>query len=243
MLPPLLVFDSATDRLAVAVIAHDRVQLADEAADERASSRLLRVIARLLDAAGVRIDDLAGIGFGRGPGAFTGLRAACTVAQGLALARSLPVCPLDTLAVVAEDARLRAERAHPGAAIDDVRVVQDARMGELYAARWRLRPQGWEAVEPPALHTPDTWNELQALDPAPVVAGSALAAFGPRLQPGSAWLGAQAAPGAQALAACMRQAWLAGLRGTVADALPLYVRDKVAETRAERDARRLLPAA
>ena len=236
MTPALLVFDSATDRLAVALLANGRIGFADEPGAERASARLLPVIDRLLGESGLRRDEIGGIGFGRGPGAFTGLRAACTVAQGLALARRLPVCPIDTLAVVAEDARQRAQPSD-GAAVDDVRVVQDARMGEIYAARWRYEEGRWHCLEAAALMSPDAWNEAQACSPAPWVAGSAVHVFGDRLRTGSARCDGLARPGALALAACMRQAWEAQDWVEVEAALPAYVRDKVAQTSVERAAR------
>lgn len=237
MLPPLLAFDSATDRLAVALLAGGRVFTADEGGSERASARLLVVIDALLQQAGLRVEDLAGVGFGRGPGAFTGLRAACTVAQGLALGRDLPVVPLDTLGVVAQDARRRA-REHGDAPPMEIRVVQDARMGELYATRLAWAPSGWQTLEPPSVMGPDDWNALQAAHPCAAVAGSALLAFGDRLQLGPARPDPVAVPSAAALADCLQLAWDAGVRLSPAEALPLYVRDKVAETTAERAARR-----
>lgn len=242
MFPPLLVFDSATDRLAVALVVGDRLFSADEPGSERASARLLVVIDALLRQAGLDVADVAGIGFGRGPGAFTGLRAACTVAQGLALARGLPVLPLDTLSVVAQDARRRAlERGEAPPA--DVRVIQDARMGELYSARCAWTDAGWQPVEPAAVMGPEAWNALHEAQPGAAVVGSALAAFGPGLRTGSAWIDPDAVPSSAALADCLRQAWRAGVRGAAADALPLYVRDKVAETTVERAARRDAAAA
>lgn len=237
MLPPLLVFDCATDRLAVALLAGEHRFVADEPGAERASARLLVVIDQLLKQAGLGVEDLAGIGYGRGPGAFTGLRAACTVAQGLALARGLPVLPLDTLAVVAQDARLRAlERGDPPPR--SVRVAQDARMGEIYTARSTWTADGRQVVDAPAVMGPQAWNALQAADPCTLVAGSAVSVFGAQLQVGAATTDAAAGPSAAALADCLRQAWEAGVRLPARDALPLYVRDKVAETTAERMARR-----
>lgn len=241
MLPPLLVFDSATDRLAVALVAYGRRFTADESGAERASARLLPVVSRLLAEAGLGVADLAAIGYGRGPGAFTGLRAACAIAQGLALARGLPVVPVDTLAAVAEDAFQRA--VHAGLAPpEDLRVVQDARMGEVYAARWRRADAGWLAAEPPELLSPEAWNARQRQSPAAWVVGSALDALGDRLEPGDAHRDPRAVPSAAALAACMHEAWARGATVPPAQALPLYVRDKVAETTAERAERRAAQA-
>lgn len=259
MTAPLIAFDTATDRLCVALVASGRVWTHDGDASERASAQLLPVIDRMLGQAGLRLPEVAAIGYGRGPGAFTGLRAACAVAQGLAMVGGQPVIGLDTLMAVAEDA---AERAGPAPApsappspahaaslrpaLDDWWVLQDARMGEIYAARYRpdpSAPAGWAVLQPPGLWTPERWNALQAADPSRGVAGSALSAFGERLRIAGAQAVGDARPTARALAQLMQRAHAQGLGGPAAQALPLYVRDKVAETTAEREARRAAPAA
>ena len=79
--------------------------------------------------------DLDAIAFGAGPGAFTGLRTACSVAQGLAFGATLPVLAVDSLMVVAEAAREAAD-AGDGSGPFDVHVAMDARMDEIYAAAY-----------------------------------------------------------------------------------------------------------
>jgi tRNA threonylcarbamoyladenosine biosynthesis protein TsaB len=79
--PRLLVFDTASERLAVAAIAGERETHADEEGAARSSQRLLPLAIEQLDAVGLRLEDLQAVAFGRGPGAFTGLRSACSVAQ------------------------------------------------------------------------------------------------------------------------------------------------------------------
>lgn len=255
-----IAFDSATDELSVA-LGGDGLQggigLHDAPRDDRASAALLPAIQSLMAPHGLEPRDLAAVGFGRGPGAFTGLRAACAVAQGLALVNGCPVLPLDTLSLVAEDAWLRArDRAADRSAVpDDWWIVQDARMGELYVSRLRRRAGGigpaaaplWTALQPAALWSPARFLEAWALDPAPGLAGTALRAgllngllegLDRPVDPRDLCRVEDARPGARALAACMADAFARGEGVAACAASPLYVRDKVAQTTAERQALR-----
>ncbi len=247
---PLLVFDTATEHLAVALVHARGVETADESGGARASQRLLPLVAELLDRAGVERAALAAIGFGRGPGAFTGLRTACSVAQGLAMALQRPLVPVDTLAAVAEDAWQRSTTGTGRRVEAPARwwVLQDARMGELYAACWRrTEPGAWACERKPMLLRPAEWSAIRDADPRPFgAAGSALGAFGDALGLARHPCEPQARASAAALAVLVRHGWVAGATVAPEAAYPLYVRDKVAQTTAERaasrDARPLDPA-
>ena len=236
----LLAFDTSTETLAVALRAGgvDRRHLGPGGVT--ASALFLPAIKRLLDDAGIAFAALDAIAFGRGPGAFTGLRTSCAVAQGLGLGLGLPLLALDSLLVVAEDARLQAA---PAAAEFEVGVAMDARMSEAYAGRYRWRGGRWQVVTAPALYTLEaltmTWAE-----PPPWLAGSALNAFGDRLGlPASLPRIADERDRAAALIALAQQGFDAGEAVDAADALPLYLRDKVALTTLEREAAREMSAA
>jgi tRNA threonylcarbamoyladenosine biosynthesis protein TsaB len=108
-----------------------------------ASASLLPTIEAHLLLAGPPLPS-AVIGFGHGPGAFTGLRTSCAVAQGLAFGLGCPVLPIDSLLIVAEQAR---RQQAPGADDLDVGVVMDARMGETYAARYRWCGGAWQTLQ------------------------------------------------------------------------------------------------
>src|SRR5215210_819619 len=108
----LLAFDTATEQVSVALAAHGRIWTHEGAGGARSSATFLPAVRALLDEAGVGVRDLEAIAFGRGPGAFTGLRVACSVAQGLAFGAGRPVLPIDTLLAVAEDARSGAPGLH-----------------------------------------------------------------------------------------------------------------------------------
>jgi tRNA threonylcarbamoyladenosine biosynthesis protein TsaB len=224
--PVLLALDSATETMALALVASGQTTVFEALGGAQASARMLPEIKALLAGAGLTMADLSAIAFGQGPGAFTGLRTACAVAQGLAFGLSAPVLAIDSLMLVAQDARAQG-------AGDDVWVAMDARIGEIYAARYRWADGAWTVADAPALYKPDAlaahWGE-----PADV-AGSALTEYAAALgELPRAWPHTHSR--AHALAALALAAWQRGEGRDAAEALPVYVRDKVALTTAEREA-------
>ena len=202
----------------------------DEAGGPQASARLLPQALALLAQAGLTLADVDAIAVGRGPGAFTGLRTACAVVQGLAFGADKPVLALDSLMVVAEDARQQAVAA--GAALEGpIWVAMDARIGEIYAGAYRFDDAGWITVDAPALYSPAALRSHWQCPAA--VAGSALDVFADVLgSPARSW--PHSVSRAAALAVLAEQAWARGEAMDAAAALPVYVRDKVAQTTAER---------
>ena len=242
----LLAIDSATERLALAAVDDGGVPLAratcridalDLDGGAAASAQALPMLMALLQRQGWTFADLDAIAFGRGPGGFTGLRTACAVAQGLAWGRGIPVVPVDSLAIVAEDA---VRHAGPGEGAV-VWVAMDARMDEIYAGCYRdAGAGGWQAVVEPSLTTPAALHAVWAVTPPAFVAGSALAAFGDRLHTGNA-VRAPVEHGRAAALGWLAAAGLARGDGVAADqALPVYLRVKVAQTTAEREAAKAL---
>jgi len=227
----LLAFDTATDRLHIGLAVGTDVWLHDSEGGARASSSLIPALRGLLAEARIGLRELDAIAFGRGPGAFTGLRTACSAAQGLALGANRPVLPLDTLMAVAEDARVRV-------GLHDVWVAMDARMDEIYAAHYLWTDAAWRTNVAPALVTLDGLHAIWRERPPRSIAGTAPAAFGVRLEGGAAQVVADARPVASALLACAQAAWAQGDAVDAALALPLYLRDRVAQTSAEREAAR-----
>ena len=200
----------------------------------RASSGLIGAVLRLLEQADLQLPELDAIVFGRGPGAFTGLRAACAVAQGLAFGAGRPTLPLDTLLAVAEQAR----HAH-GA--ERVVALLDARMGEIYSAayEWLGDRAGWVARAPVCVGPPHAlmlppgsgWALVGNVFALADVAWPAGAAQLPQLP---------ALPTAGALLRLAPARLAAGCAVPAEQALPLYIRDKVAQTTLERQAQRAL---
>ncbi|MDE2368970.1 MAG: tRNA (adenosine(37)-N6)-threonylcarbamoyltransferase complex dimerization subunit type 1 TsaB [Burkholderiales bacterium] len=229
--PLLLAFDTSTERLAAGLQRVGGEPLTyDGVGGALASTALLPRLRDLLERAGTDWSGLSAIAFGVGPGAFTGLRTACSVAQGLGFGLGLPLLPIDSLLIVAEDARLQA-----GATDFEVGVAMDARMDESYAARYRCRGGRWEVIDAPALYDLDALAAAWAGAAPDAWAGSALAAFGERLNlPPAAWRLTSERDRAGALLRLAGQAAAAGAGIDAAAALPLYLRDKVALTTAER---------
>jgi len=241
---PLLALDTATESITLGLQVGDRshVQACTRQAPggAAASAQLVPLIHELLREAGVPMRALRAVAFGQGPGAFTGLRTACSVAQGLGFGLGVPLLPLDSLMLVAEDARAQASGPH------DVAVAMDARMDEVYAGRYRWLPEhgGWSVIDAPALYTlpalAAAWGPL----PTHRLAGSALAAFGERLPLPADWpRQAQEHDRAGALLRLALQAAATQPGIDAAAALPLYLRDKVALTTREREAARAAASA
>jgi tRNA threonylcarbamoyladenosine biosynthesis protein TsaB len=197
------------------------------------SNQLIPAVMTLLSQAKLTLAGLDAIAFGRGPGAFTGLRTACSVSQGLALGAGLPLLPVDTLLCLAETARARHHR---------VLSLLDARMGQVYAAAYEWRDASWQALfgplltYPQQLRLPESWEEQPY-----VLAGNAMSAHSTALQHlvtsqvevMACW------PQAEAMLRLAASAWSRSEAVDAALALPLYLRDDVARTTAQRLADKL----
>jgi tRNA threonylcarbamoyladenosine biosynthesis protein TsaB len=238
--PCLLALDTATETLAIAARGPLGEHVHESAGGALASAQLIPQALALLAQAGARLAEVQAIAFGAGPGAFTGLRTACSVAQGLALGLGKPVLPIDCLLLVAEDALAQLSTREP----QTIWVAMDARMGEVYAQACHWSGQHWQIVVPALLCKPEDLHTRWQATPPAVVAGSALGAFGDRL---GLTAHTQQLPQTRSRAgALLRLASAAWARGEGIDAalaLPVYVRDKVAQTTAEREALRQAGAA
>jgi tRNA threonylcarbamoyladenosine biosynthesis protein TsaB len=216
----LLAFDTSTEVMFIAVTNGQQTWQHTAAGGAQTSAALIPAIMDLLAQADIQLADLDAIVFGRGPGSFTGLRTACSVAQGFAFgAGGLTVLPLDTLLAVAEEARFRS-----GA--EQVHAILDARMGEVYSARYVWGGGVWQAQSGIQLVKPDQLT----LDAAYTLAGN---------MPSAITTTVAAMPTALAMLRLAPRMLAAGLGVPADQALPLYVRDKVAQTTAERAALKL----
>ena len=226
----LLAFDTSTETLSVAVAHGGRLLTRSEPGGARASTALLPAILELLAQSGLVLSQLDAIAFGCGPGSFTGLRTACSVAQGLAFgtqaqrAEAVPLLPVDSLLAVAEQAR-----ADSGAS--QIVAALDARMDEVYTGCYAHVDGLWQRDGDFALLAP----EAVLLPAGWLLAGNAGAVYGARLAgaPGIAAL-----PTALAMLRLAPQLLDAGEAVPAHLALPRYIRDKVAKTTAERMAER-----
>lgn len=134
-----LALDASTEACSAALLTGDALIARYELAPRRHAELLLPMVDAVLTDAGVALADCDVLAFGRGPGAFTGLRIAAGVAQGLAFAAALPVAPVSTLAALALAARDDALGDAAGNAGGvTVAAAIDARMGEVYWGVYRL---------------------------------------------------------------------------------------------------------
>ena len=217
-----------------------RVWFSHEMTGPVSSTRLLPAIRELFDEAGLKLADCSAIAFGAGPGSFTGLRTATGVAQGLAFGLSVPVVPIGTLLACAEFARLH------DPAVTRVLAALDARMNEAYWAdfRWDDATNEWVTIQAASLDVP---GAIAAPDVPFVLAGNAAAAFGDVLslqQSAACRVDFDALPHALPVALAGLRAFRDGRTVAPDQAAPEYVRNKVAQTTAERmDARAAKDAA
>jgi tRNA threonylcarbamoyladenosine biosynthesis protein TsaB len=219
----ILAIDTATERCSVALWRDGEVWQREQMASRAHAELILPMIDELLGQMGCRLSQLDAIAFGRGPGAFTGVRVAVSVAQGLAFGVGLPLVPVSDLEALAA----AASRLHGS---PRALVCMDARMREVYWAAYSVSSSGVtaytsEAVSAPTLVTPPDeggWfgvgegfrNYLPELEHQ---LGGQLSGMAPDLL-----------PDARDVAALAAQAYAQGNFVQADQALPVYLRDKVA---------------
>lgn len=231
--PLILALDTATQFCSVALARGSQSVLEDEGTGSGHSEKVLLMVDSVLKKAGEDLGGLDAVAFGAGPGAFTGLRVACGVAQGLAWAREKPVVAVGNLQALAFRVL---EREVPGTR---VLAAIDARMHQAYAAVYEKGGDGQapKELEPPALFNPEELAPLAGRLGAGLAAGSALAAFPDALR-GAGLRLLQDEPRATALdiARLARILFLEGRAVLAEQAAPLYVRNRVALTIEQRAA-------
>jgi tRNA threonylcarbamoyladenosine biosynthesis protein TsaB len=219
----VLAIDTSTEACSAALqLADGEVRLRCTLTERSHAELILPMVDALLAESDLRLAQLDGLAFGRGPGGFTGLRVAAGVVQGLAFGAGLPVAPVSSLAAVARLAEVPAG--------EGILVCNDARMGEVYWACFHR-----DAVTGlPVATTAERVGPPGSIEPAPGVchcAGNGLARYPPlrsRLEASGLRVHDGLYPRADAVA-WLGAAMLARGEGVAAaDALPVYVRDDVA---------------
>jgi tRNA threonylcarbamoyladenosine biosynthesis protein TsaB len=192
---------------------------------QKHSELLMEMLDGVLREANVTLAQLDGIAFGAGPGSFTGVRIACGVAQGLALGADLPVIGVCTLQALAQ-----------ASGHDKVIAALDARMAEVYHAAYEKRTGEWVTVSEPSLCLPQDAQQVEGQGWFGTGSGFAVhgAALEERYAVQLAGSDAQAVPQAGAIAQLAAAMFAAGLGVDAAQAMPLYLRDKVALKTCER---------
>ncbi len=218
----ILALETATDRCSVALDVGGELVCRDSDEPRVHARRVLGMVDECLREAGLRPAELDLLAFGRGPGSFTGVRIATGVIQGLSLGLERPVVPVSTLAGIAVGVWRTAGH-------DRVAVCVDARMGECYWGRFTIDAAGVAVLhgeeliaDPGRLPLPaepgwagagSGWTACTEL----AAASESLVAVFPGLL-----------PEARDLIATARAAGSRGDSVAAEQALPLYLRDKVA---------------
>jgi tRNA threonylcarbamoyladenosine biosynthesis protein TsaB len=233
----LLAIDTAGDTCSVALLLAGELREIQEQVGHRHSERVLPMLTELLADADLRLTDCDGIAFGAGPGAFTGLRIACGIAQGLAFGAALKLVAVGNLEALAFSVLGREPRA-------TVLCANDARMREAYCAAYRLRDSdsdgidGGELIEklaPCTVPAVELAALVETLGPN-VLVGDAPTVFAAELTRLAPSVRIEYQPvGAGEILRLAARRWPAGAIDPQA-AAPLYVRDRVALTIEERRA-------
>ena len=224
----LLALDTSTEFLSLALQLGDKSFSHYQHAGQAASQLVLPQIQALLDSAKITLKDLDGIAFGAGPGAFTGVRVACGVAQGLGFGANIPVVGVNTLLALAQ-------------ASGQARVIAclDARMGEIYHAAFVRENGEWLEQSATRVCKPETAAKLHsALEGAWTGAGSGWAVYGEVLSKIYAnnlvKILPNITPTAEAILQLAAPIFTAGEAKPASEAMPIYIRNRVALTTLER---------
>lgn len=222
----LLAIDTSTEYLSLALLKGEDVFTFDINAGQTHSQIILPQIKTFLNQANMQLGDLDGIAFGAGPGSFTGVRIAAGVAQGLGFGASLPVVSICTLLALAE-------------ASDASKVIAclDARMGEVYHAAYQRVAGEWQTVLEPSVCKPEA---------VPAIAGDGWVGAGSGWQTYPEQLSAvysaqlqnvlpQLLPTASAILKLAQPIFASGNAKSAAEAMPIYIRNRVALKTTERE--------
>ena len=227
--PMILAIDTATEACSAALAQGDKITTRFKIAPREHTKLILTMMDEVLEKSASKLSNINAIAFGRGPGAFTGVRIATGVAHGVSLSVDKQLLPISTLVAIAQQMHEEQGATHCIAAID-------ARMGEVYWGKYRVENgimilQGEEAVSKPEalLQSLENKNWLVAGSGWDEYAEQLDSANNPQISKVDNIL-----PSAQYIARLAVDDWKQGKAVTAEQAQPIYLRDKVAQTIAER---------
>jgi len=224
----ILALDTATQACSTALLSADAAITRELLTERGHAEHILSMIDAVLAEAGIGLNEVGALAFGRGPGAFTGVRLAASVAQGLAFAAQLPVVPVSDLSAIAQRAFDEVRQ------LDHVLVCHDARMQDVY---WACFDRGTDGLA--SLVGPENVGRAGEVElPAAWRGAIGAAGQGFRVYPelkislngGFASVQEELLPRAIEIARLAWPAALAGLTVEAQEALPVYVRDDVTRT-------------
>lgn len=221
----IIALDTSTEYCSLALWLNGNLISKEVLAGQGHSELLLPMLKILLNEAGITLNQIDGIAFGAGPGSFTGLRIACGITQGLAFAQDIPVIGISTLEALAQQ-------------VDMPRVltVLDARMGELYFAAYEKTATSWLCVHEPLLCRPEMVPEVNGegwtgcgsgFDLYQLILSERYSSYLQQIVPGCY-------PRAREIAQIAAPKFASGEGSVAEEALPVYIRDKVALKESER---------
>lgn len=222
----LLALDTSTEACSAALLVDGEISERYELAPRAHAKLILGMVDELLREAALKPRQLDAIAFGRGPGAFTGVRIATGVAQGIAFGADLPVIPVSSLAALAQEAMDYHDQVQVLAGID-------ARMGELYWGAYQRNDQGYalpigdeQVADAASVVVPDSGSWFGV--------GSGWDAYGEllriRLEQRFAGTATKRFPRARAIARLAIWEWSEGNARAADQALPVYLRNRVVHT-------------
>lgn len=223
----IVALDTATEACSVALLCNGEVKYRYQVAPKIHAKVLLPMLDELMAEAQISPSQLNAVAFGRGPGGFTGVRIATAAAQAIALGADIPVAPVSTLAAIAS-------RAFRQSGHQKIAVAIDARMGEVYWGAYDAGSEEPVLIGEEVVCHPD---QVSALDNQWVAAGTGWQAYPEQLTAASGAApveGIDPFPHAIDILAIGAE-MIKHNRGVAAElALPVYLRDNVARTEAER---------
>lgn len=170
MMKTILVLDTATEACSVALFHQGKTTFLDELSPRTHTQRILPMVDELLSQAGISLKEVDVLGFGRGPGSFTGVRVGVGIAQGLAMGAELPVVPVSNLLAMAE-------AAYQQQGATEVVALIDARMNEVYFAQFSHSEKGWQTLVAEQVCSPEKAIAQIQTDRRPTVVGTGWAAY------------------------------------------------------------------
>lgn len=170
MMKTILVLDTATEACSVALFHHENTTFLDELSPRTHTQRILPMVDELLSQANISLKEVDVLGFGRGPGSFTGVRVGVGIAQGLAMGAELPVVPVSNLLAMAE-------AAYQKQGATEVVALIDARMNEVYFAQFSRSEKGWQMLVEEQVCSPEKAIAQIQTDRRPTVVGTGWAAY------------------------------------------------------------------
>lgn len=219
----LLAIETSTEMASVALLSDQGLIIRELAGVQTHSQGILPAIQEILKEASIALNQCDAIAFGCGPGAFTGVRTACGIVQGLAFGANLPILPIVSLHAMAQAAH------HRGQNVECICVL-DARMGEVYWAHYRYQNENWQLVKEPALGTAEqVLLNASTLELSLVLGNGAM----PTITAASENV-FFSMPHAQYVAELALIDFSMGLQRRAEQAQPLYLRNKIALTTLER---------